>query len=187
MMIKEEVTEQDLLQKIRCGDIDAMKELYYNYSGYLTAVCSRYIDSSDDVRDILQESFIKIYNNIDKFEYRGEGALRAWMTRITVNESLKQLKANEHLAIIRPTWDLPDVIEDDDPEFDDIPSSAILDMIRSLPQGYRTVFNLYVFEEKSHKEIASILNIAESSSASQFHRAKSILVRKIKEYKSIQR
>ncbi|HNX65523.1 MAG TPA: sigma-70 region 4 domain-containing protein, partial [Bacteroidales bacterium] len=70
---------------------------------------------------------------------------------------------------------------------DDIPSSVILDMIRSLPQGYRTVFNLYVFEEKSHKEIASILNIAENSSASQFHRAKSILVKKIKEYKSILR
>ncbi|HNW57683.1 MAG TPA: RNA polymerase sigma factor [Bacteroidales bacterium] len=186
-MVKEEGSEQELLQKIRCGDIKAMKELYNNYSGYLTAVCSRYIDSNDDVRDILQESFIKIYNNINKFEYRGNGALKAWMTRITVNESLKQLKSNEQLELIKPTWDLPDVIEDDDPDFDDMPSSVILDMIRSLPQGYRTVFNLYVFEEKSHKEIASILRIAESSSASQFHRAKGILVRKIREYKSIQR
>jgi len=187
MMIKEGGTEEELLQKIRRGDIIAMKELYYDYSGYLTAVCSRYIVNRDDVRDVLQESFIKIFNSINKFEYRGSGTLKAWMTRITVNESLKHLKNNERLEMITPTWDLPEIVEEDDPDFDDIPTSVILDMIRSLPPGYRTVFNLYVFEKKSHKEIASILKIAENSSASQLHRAKNILAEKIKEYESTQR
>jgi len=187
-MIKVEETEEDLLQKIRHGDIVAMKELYYNYSGYLTTVCSRYIVNRDDVRDVLQDSFIKIFNSINKFEYRGPGALRAWMTRIVVNESLKHLKKeNERLEIVASAWDLPDIIEEEDPDFDDIPTSIILDMIRSLPCGYRTVFNLYVFENKSHKEIASILKIAEDSSASQLHRAKNILAKKINEYKSTQR
>ncbi len=82
-----------------------------------------------------------------------------------------------------PSWDLPDMTDDQEPDFEDIPTSAILDMIRTLPVGYRTVFNLYVFEEKSHKEIAQILGIAENSSASQLHRAKRLLIKEIESYR----
>lgn len=80
-------------------------------------------------------------------------------------------------------WDIPDDNDNIEPDFEDIPTTAILEMISSLPVGYRTVFNLYVFEEKSHKEIASMLNIAENSSASQFHRAKRLLVKEIEKYR----
>ena len=83
-----------------------------------------------------------------------------------------------------PTWDLPEISDEDETDFEEIPASAILEMIQALPPGYRTVFNLYVFEEKSHKEIASILNITENTSASQLHRAKNILARQINEYRS---
>jgi len=82
-----------------------------------------------------------------------------------------------------PSWDLPDMADDREPDFNDIPISVILEMIRKLPLGYRTVFNLYVFEEKSHKEIASILNIAENTSASQLHRAKGLLMQEIDLYR----
>ncbi len=183
-MTKGEDKELDLYRNILRGDMVAMKEFYDLYSGYLAAICSRYIANKDDVRDILQESFIKIFGSIRQFEYRGVGSLKGWAARITVNESLKYIRENERLNMIVPTDEIPDIIENKEPDFDDIPMSIIMDMIRSLPTGYRTVFNLYVFEKKNHKEIASILNIAENSSASQFHRAKNALAEKIKEYRS---
>jgi RNA polymerase sigma-70 factor (ECF subfamily) len=165
-----------------------MKQFYNNYSGYLTTVCSRYITNRDDIKDVLQDSFIKIFKAIANFEYKGLGSLRAWATRIVVNESLKFLKENEKLNIISsPTWDLPEIIEEEESDFDEVPISTILEMIRSLPVGYRTVFNLYIFEKKSHKEIASILNITESTSASQLHRAKSFLAKQINIYRLTKR
>ena len=168
--------ETTLLEQIRHGDKKAMKELYCHYSGYLNAVCSRYIACDEDVRDVLQESFIKIFSSIDKFCYKGDGSLKAWMSKIAVNESLTLLNKKEKLAIVQYGSDIPDTIDDNDddegPDTGDIPVRAIQAMIRKLPTGYRTVFNLYVFEGKSHKEIAEMLNLKESSSASQLHRAK---------------
>lgn len=186
-MFDENDKEQALLKKISSGDISAMKEFYNNYSGYLTTVCSRYIFNVDDVKDVLQESFIKIFKSISKFTYKGVGSLKAWSSRIVVNESLKFLKEKEKLNIINsPIWDLPDIGEEE-ADFEQIPASVILEMIRALPMGYRTVFNLYIFEEKSHKEIASILHITESTSASQLHRAKRILAKQINEYRSLKK
>lgn len=180
--------ETTLLEQIRHGDKKAMKELYCHYSGYLNAVCSRYIACDEDVRDVLQESFIKIFSSIDKFCYKGDGSLKAWMSKIAVNESLTLLNKKEKLAIVQYESDIPDTIDDNDddegPDTGDIPVRAIQAMIRKLPIGYRTVFNLYVFEGKSHKEIAEMLNLKESSSASQLHRAKALLAKMIQEYKS---
>lgn len=185
-MIKEEEKEQWLLQQILCGNTIAMKEFYTIYSGYFTTVCSRYVSDKDDIKDVLQDSFIKIFKAIANFEYKGLGSLRAWSTRIVVNESLKFLKRKERLKIINsPVWDLPDMAEETEPDLDEIPTSVILEMIRSLPVGYRTVFNLYIFDSKSHKEIASILEITENTSASQLHRAKSLLAKQISIYKTI--
>lgn len=183
MVIKEK-KERSLLQQIVRGNTTAMKEFYDIYSGYLTSVCSRYISNKEDIKDILQESFIKIFNAVEKFEYKGEGALKAWVSRIVANESLKHIKENQKLKFTNlPEWDLPDTTDDQEPDFEDIPTSVIMEMIRALPTGYRTVFNLYVFEQKSHKEIASILGIAENSSASQLHRAKGLLVKEIDLYR----
>ncbi|NLJ00903.1 MAG: RNA polymerase sigma factor [Bacteroidales bacterium] len=183
-MGRKEKKEQLLLQQIIRGDRVAMKEFYDTFSGYLTTVCSRYLSNKEDVKDVLQESFIKIFNAMDKFQYKGEGSLRAWSTRIVVNEALKQIKENQKMNLTDlPSWELPDITDDREPDFNDIPTSVILEMIRALPQGYRTVFNLYVFEEKSHKEIASILGIAENSSASQLHRAKNLLMKELELYR----
>lgn len=187
-MIKEEDKELELLKNILNGNVIAMKNFYTTYSGYLTTVCARYISDKDDIKDVLQESFIKIFKAISNFEYKGLGSLRAWSTRIVVNESLKFLKTKEKLELMNvPVWDLPDITEDEEPDFEEIPISVILGMIRSLPIGYRTVFNLYIFEKKSHKEIASILKITENTSASQLHRAKNFLVKQIGIYKSIKK
>ncbi len=179
-----EKNEQKLLQQLVKGNKVAMREFYDNNCGYLTAVCSRYIVNSEDVKDILQESFLKIFKAIHTFKYRGAGSLRAWSARIVVNEALKQINENSKMRITSlPDWELPDMAEDQEPDFEDIPTPVIMQMIQSLPVGYRTVFNLYIFENKSHKEIASILNISEGSSASQFHRAKARLIKDIELYR----
>ncbi len=183
-MDKRKKDEQELLQQLVQGNRLAMREFYDGNSRYLTAVCSRYVSNEEDVKDILQESFLKIFKAIDAFEYRGAGSLRAWATRIVVNEALNQIKENDRLQLTTlPSWDLPDQEEDQEPDFEDIPASAIMEMIQSLPTGYRTVFNLHVFEKKTHKEIASMLGISENTSASQFHRAKAQLVKEIELYR----
>lgn len=179
----EESKEQILVNRLHMKEETAWKELFGAYSGNLTYVCSRYIISKDDVHDVLQNSFIKMFGSIDSFEYRGNGSLRAWVTRIVVNESLKHIKKSSDFKLIVDDFEIPDIAEEDEPDFEEISETTIMKMIRTLPDGYRTVFNLYVFEQKSHKEIAELLGIAENSSASQFHRAKAILAQKVKEYK----
>ena len=176
---KEQILVKQLLKKEEA----AWKELFGAYSGNLTYVCSRYIAEKEDVHDVLQNSFIKMFRSIESFEYRGNGSLRAWMTRIVVNESLKYIRRNNDFKSAVEVEDLSDIPEEEEPDFEEVPQEDIMKMIRSLPEGYRTVFNLYVFEKKSHKEISGLLGIAENSSASQFHRAKALLVQKIKEFK----
>lgn len=178
-----ENNEQILVSRLSQKEEAAWKELFEAYSGSLAYVCSRYIIDRDQVNDVLQNSFIKMFRSIHSFEYRGNGSLKAWMTRIAVNESLQHIKQNSDFKIVNDETDIPDVEIEEEPDLDEISQQEIMEMIRTLPDGYRTVFNLFVFEEKSHKEIAEILGIAENSSASQFHRAKLMLARKIKEYK----
>ena len=160
-----------------------MKALYDRYAGFLTAVCSRYIENKEDVKDLMQDSFIRIFSSIGSFEYRGEGSLKAWMSRIVINNTLKYIRDNIQKGMISIDEDIPDVPDEEIPEISEIPPSVIQEMIRRLPEGYRTVFNLFVFEGKSHKEIAMLLGIKENSSASQLHRAKALLAGRIREYR----
>ncbi|WP_029296155.1 RNA polymerase sigma factor [Chryseobacterium hispalense] len=178
-----ENSEQILVSRLLQKEEAAWKELFEAYSGGLAYVCSRYIIDRDHVNDVLQNSFIKMFRSIDSFEYRGNGSLKAWISKIAVNESLKHIKQNADFKIMNDEVDIPDIGSEEEPDLEEISQLEIMQMIRTLPDGYRTVFNLFVFEEKSHREIAGILGIAENSSASQFHRAKSMLARKIKEYK----
>ena len=179
----EENKEQILIRRLLIKEEAAWKELFGNYSGSLAGVCSRYLSGKDDIHDILQNSFIKMFRSIETFEYRGKGSLKAWMIRITINEALKHIRQHPGNTTNDDLTEIPDISLDEEPDLEEIPQAAIMKMIRSLPDGYRTVFNLFVFEKKSHKEIAGLLGIAENSSASQFHRAKGLLVQKIKEFK----
>ncbi len=175
--------EEQLLNLVKQGDPMAMRTVYATYVRYLAAICSRYIINDEDVKDVLQDSFLKIFSSITSFEYRGKGSLKGWITRITVNETLKFLQKNnrfEFVEISEQEHDKPD----EEPDVDALPSSVLFQLIRELPDGYRTIFNLYVIENKSHKEIAKLLDIKESTSASQLHRAKSLLATKIRRYNS---
>lgn len=180
----EEVREKELIKKILDGDASAMKYLYDCHVGYLTAAASRYVPDEDDLKDVLQEAFVKIFTSMAKFRYMGRGSLRAWMTRIVINEALDCMGSRKCIEPLEPetTDDCGREEPPEEPEVENVPIEVIYEMIRHLPPGYCSVFNLYVFEGKSHKEIAEILNIKESTSASQFHRAKALLATNIKEY-----
>ena len=174
-----DLSERELLRLVRSGDPSGTRILYERYVGYLTAVCSRYVPDRAAVKDILQDAFISIFTRIADFEFRGEGSLRAWMTRIVVNAALKSLRGSGRLSYVE---DLPDREQEDLETLPQVPPAILADMIKALPDGYRTVFNLFVFEKKSHKEIAELLGIKENSSASQFFRARALLARQIKDY-----
>ena len=139
---------------------------------------------NEDVKDVLHDSFLKIFDAIGSFEYRGKGSLKGWLTRITVNQALKFLHDNSRMEFVEIS-DREQDISDEEPCADSIPPSVIYNLIREMPDGYRTIFNLYVIEGKSHKEISALLNIKESTSASQLHRAKSTLAAKIRQYQTL--
>ena len=175
-------TEESLAKRLRNGDNGAMREFYSLYAGYLTGVCSRYVTDADDMKDVFQESLIHIITHIADFSYRGAGSLRAWASRIVVNESLKFLKDTKRHELLHLAHELADEPEDIDPPISNVPPEEIHRMVSQLPTGYRTVFNLYVFENMNHQEIASLLGIKEKSSASQLSRAKNLLAKMIRQY-----
>lgn len=179
-------SEKSLAEGIRRGDNRAMRDFVASFGGQLTAVCSRYIADDEDVKDVMQEAMIRIISNIQRFQYQGDGSLRAWATRIVVNHALDFLKQKRRTATLFADMEMAadKEIDDSPPDIDDIPADAVNDMIRHLPEGYRMVFNLYVVEGRSHKEISQTLGIKETTSASQLHRAKAMLARQIKEYRT---
>lgn len=157
--------------------------LYDSYVRYLTATCARYLDNDEDVRDVLQEAFIKIFSSIKDFKPKGEGTLKAWMTRIVVNEALKFMRKESKLLFASISGHEELLETYDEPDTEGIPPSVIHNAIRNLPDGYRAVFNLYVIEQQPHKEIAKLLGIKESTSASQLHKAKAMLAKELNKYK----
>lgn len=182
---RKETEEERWLRKALDGDNTAIEWIYRKHVRYLSALCSRYITEDEDIKDVLQESFIKIFTSLDSFKYRGEGALKAWMAKITLNETLKFVRNNRRLPIDSIDDKDMNIADGDSMETEDIPTDVLHQFIRELPDGYRTVFNLYVIDDKSHKEIAQLLGIKENTSASQLHKAKSMLAQKIKHYRTI--
>lgn len=178
-----DISEQQLFERLKNGDPSAQKTLYTKYVGSLAAVCSRYVADADDVKDVLQDAFVKVFTQFGSFRYRGEGSLKAWLVRIVINTSLTFLKTAGRLNVVREDEVRIADAADEEPDADGVPPDVLQGMIRQLPDGYRTVLNLYVFENKSHKEIAAILNIKPTSSASQLFHAKAMMAKMIKEYK----
>lgn len=182
---RKKTEEERWLRKALGGDNTAIEWLYRRHVRYLSALCSRHIPDDEDIKDVLQESFIKIFTSLNSFTYRGEGSLKAWMARITLNETIKFVRRKNRLALSYIEDADMDIADSGSIETEDIPTETLYQFIRELPEGYRTVFNLYVIDNKSHKEIASLLGIKENTSASQLHKAKAMLVQKIKQYRTI--
>ena len=173
------LSERQLLDLLKGKDRDGVRLFYERYAGYLTAVCSRYVTDRADVKDVLQDAFVKMFGAVERFEFRGEGSLKAWASRIVVNGALTSLRKKGRFTAVD---NLPDVEDDEPVQAEKVPPAVLRGFIQALPDGYRTVFNLFVFEKKSHREIADMLGIKEDSSASQYFRARAQLAKQIKTY-----
>ncbi len=178
--------EQELSERCREGDRDAWHELYDRYGGRLLALCMRYAGSRAAAEDLMHDAFLKIVDSIERFAYRGEGSLRAWIERVTVNLAIERLRRDRRQPLFAPLDDETMRTADDEPtaeEVDRIPQQELLRLVAELPEGYRTIFNLYCMEGRSHREIALLLGIREKSSSSQLARARALLATRIKAYK----
>ena len=167
------MTEEAILIGCLNNDAIAQRELYNRYSPKMLAVCYRFAHNREDAEDMLQEGFVKVFLQMYSFENRG--AFEGWIRRIVVHTCInilkKNKKFNESVNIIHATG--VQIREDSVPAI--IQAKQVVECIRMLPIGYRTVLNLYAIEGYSHREIANILDIEESTSRSQFTRAKAML------------
>ena len=150
------------------------------YIEELSSVCYRYVPSESDAKDVLQNSFVKIFTSVPTIDYRDEPSFRGWMKKVVVNEALTFLKEKKKLQFMVQEIDNLD-IPDDEPSTERITADELHQLISELPDGYRTVMNLYVFEGYSHKKIAESLGFTPSTSASQLYFAKRLLSKKVKE------
>ena len=179
--------EIELIEGCRAGKDSARKELYTLYSKQMLAVCYRYTGDVDAAHDVLHDGFIKIFTH---FTFRGECALSTWVTRVMVTQAIDYLRKQQRFSqLVVNEEQLPDIPDEAGiaETGGRISEEMLMAFVAELPDGCRTVFNLYVFEEKSHKEIAEILHIKEHSSTSQLHRAKCLLIKRIKEYTEYER
>ena len=167
------MTEQELIKACKKGDRHAQELLYRRYSPRLFGVCLRYASSRQEAEDFLQEGFIKIYRNL--YKYQPTGSFSAWLYRLMVNVALEKIRQNQKRKHQMSIDDMPVDPEVSEEIFSGFGARNIIKMVQQLPEGYRIVFNLYVVEGYSHKEIAEILDITESTSKSQLSRAKATL------------
>jgi RNA polymerase sigma factor (sigma-70 family) len=176
------IPESDLIKGCIAGDRRMQEELYRRFAPKMYAVCLRYANNADDAQDLLQEGFIKVYRNLHRF--RAEGSFEGWIRRVFVNTSIEHFrKKSTRLSMVTDKEE--NTIEDADiTALHKLAEKDIINIIQELSPGYRTVFNLYVVEGYSHKEIGDLLGISEGTSKSQLARAKGVLQKKISQYLS---
>ena len=153
------------------------RELVHRFAPMLMTVCRRYFNDRGIAEDAVQETFLRVFNHIGK--YQPTGSFPGWLRRIAVTTSLQLIKKEkQRYDIIPSNGNLPDVTVS--PEvIEDLKAEAIIGLIQQLPDGFRVVFNLYAIDGYTHAEIAEMLNISESASRSQLSRARARLVQLI--------
>lgn len=160
--------------------------LYRRHAAKLYAVCLQYSGNDEEARDILQEGFIKIFENLAN--YKHEGSFEGWMRRIMVNTALEKYRAKHNLYRVDDIDDIPEPDADPDNEdYSGLQADDLLEIIRELPPKYRMVFNLFAIEGYSHKEISTMVNISEGTSKSNLSRARVILQRRVGSYTGIKK
>ena len=167
-----------IIDKCKQGDRQAAEKIYQIFSAKMFALCLRFSKDRADAEDTLQDGFIKIFTSIG--QYTGTGSFEGWMKRIMINTAMEKFRKNSPLQIVE---ELPEIEDNEDIDEEvSIPEEVLADFVNQLPERYKMVFNLYVIEEMSHKDIAALLGINEGTSKSNLARAREILKRKVKEY-----
>jgi len=166
--------EEQLVNKCLEKDTLAQKQLFDYYSRRMMGVCLRYTRDSEEAQDVLQMGFIKVFEKLDMYNHKG--SLEGWIRKIIVNTALDNIRKNKKLMnnveIEKVDFQLHNNNEN---ALDELSAQDLLKVIQSMPTGFKTVFNMYVIEGYSHKEIAEELNISVSTSKSQFSRARAYL------------
>ena len=173
------MTEKELVEECMAGKPNAQEKLFKLYSGKLFAIALRYMGSREEAEDVLQESFIKIFKSLN--QWKGDGPLGGWMRRVVVNTSLTQLKSRikkQNEISIDTAYTVHDNQES---QLEKLQADDLLKIISEMPAGYRTVFNLFAIEGFGHKEISDQLGINESTSKTQYLKAKNWLLKRIDE------
>lgn len=173
MVKPNQMTEDQMIQGCRDNHAYAQEAMYAKFSPHMLGVCYRYAKNKEDAEDMLQEGFMKVFGQIHQF--KGEGSFEGWVRRIMVHTCINQLKKhkkfNESVPLVHASeltfkdYNIPSLLQ----------AKQVVECIRLLPLGYRTVLNLYAIEGFSHKEVGEILDIEESTSRSQYTRAKALL------------
>ncbi len=176
--------DDSIIEGCVAGKRSAQSALYRKSAAVMLAICLRYAQNHDEAEDILQEAFLKIFQNISS--YRKEGSFEGWMKRIMINHALNYYRKNRKLPFLEDIESIneTEIMENEDQSGVHAPISAdkLTALIQMLPPGYRMVFNLYVFEEYSHKEISRELSISENTSKTQLLKARRMLRKKLVEH-----
>ena len=168
--------EHDLIEGCLLGNPIMQKKLYDQYAPKMFGICMRYAANSEDAKDILQDAFVKVFVNLGKF--KGTGSFEGWMRRIFVNTAIEHYRKKNQLYAISESQE-ENISNQEVSALDALEADDIIRLISELPNGYRTVFNLFAVEGYSHREIATMMNISEGTSKSQYARAKAWLQEKI--------
>ncbi len=179
------ISEEKLVKDCIRGKSRALELLYNKYSANMLGVCMRYCSNKAEAEDILQEGFIKVFSNIGKYKKLKTSSLGGWIRRIMVNTALNYHRDNFKNKYHTDIDDIEEtLVMDDDSDLIDtnenkVSEKDIMGIIQNLPDGYRIVFNLYIFEEYSHKEIASHLDISVNTSKSQLSKARTYIKKEL--------
>jgi len=173
------ITESDLIKGCIEDDRRMQEELYRRFSPRMYGVCLRYAGNAEEAQDILQDGFVKVFKKLSSF--RGEGSFEGWIRRIFVNTAIEHFRRKRYL---QPVTEKEEATLEGNylSVLDNLAEKDILDLVRQLSPGYRTVFNMYVVEGYTHKEIGEIMGISEGTSKSQLSRAKVILQEMVKDF-----
>lgn len=171
------ITEGQLVKALKDREPRAQKVVYERYSARMMAVCIRYVSNQTNAEEVMIDGFMRVYSKIDQF--REEGSFEGWLRRIMVTEALMFLRRTKVLQYEVSINELTTEPATEWPN-DTIDSASLLQLISQLPDGYRTVFNLYAIEGYNHEEIAAMLGISVGTSKSQLSRARVLLQQKVR-------
>jgi len=183
-IIKNDLTDLELLRGCLESNAKAQKVFFERYAPKMFGVCLRYASCKEEAEDMLQDGFVRVFNNLSS--YRNEGSLEGWVRRIIVHVAIRH-KQNQKLQFKEHTYleNTTDVAAS--PEIlSQLNQHEMLGLVQTLPEGYRMIFNLHAIEGYSHSEIAQLLNIQESTSRSQLTKARKWLLQKIHDYYKVE-
>ena len=173
------IDEAALVNRCKENDPAAQKILYDRYVEILMILSLRYVINHEDAKEVVMDGFLNCFKHINGFTYLGEGSLKAWLKKIVVNQCLMHLRKRKPIVASGKETEHFDVADNNENALDYLNAKEIMKLVHTLPDGYRTIFNLYFFEGMNHKEISELLTISEGTSKSQLHRARNFLKEKI--------